>query len=123
MHEKEIITLAKRKFANGLSYDMIASDLDLKSTVQYMVTNDYEREKKKAGAPKSINKRLSSQLVRTAKSRISRGEAVSAPVLIKDLQLDISPRTVQRELKQKGFTYTNVLKTLPLTAKHRKARV
>ena len=48
MHSRETIELAKEKFANGFSYRRISQELNLlRSTVQYLIKNDYSRMKAK----------------------------------------------------------------------------
>ena len=54
MLSREIIELAKEKHANGFSYRRISQELNLpRSTVQYMIKNDYSRVKAKRG-PKHV---------------------------------------------------------------------
>ena len=58
MHSKEIINLAKRKSAEGKFSKKIALELYLtKSTVQYMVNNNYDRSKPGVGRPAKLTKR------------------------------------------------------------------
>ena len=50
MHSCEIVELAKEKHANGFSYRRISQEVKLpRSTVQYMIKNDYSRVKAKRG--------------------------------------------------------------------------
>ena len=54
MHSREIIELAKEKHANDFSYRRISQKLSLpKSTVQYMIKNDYSRVNAERG-PKHV---------------------------------------------------------------------
>ena len=50
MHSRDIIELAQKKHANGFSYRQISQELNLpRSTVQYMIKNDYSSVKAKRG--------------------------------------------------------------------------
>lgn len=124
MHSLELIELAKAKRRDGLSYGQIAKDLNLKkSAIFYMVTNNYEKPKKKSGPRALIDDRVTRQIVRAAKSRIEQGLVVSSNKLISDLQIDISKWTMSRVLRSQGFKYLDVLKSIPLTPRHKEARL
>lgn len=50
MHSKEVISLVQKKREDGLSVRKIAAEMKLpKSTVEYMLSTDYEQKKKKRG--------------------------------------------------------------------------
>lgn len=53
MHSKEVISLVQKKREDGLSVRKIAAEMKLpKSTVEYMLSTDYEQKKKKRGRKK-----------------------------------------------------------------------
>lgn len=54
MHSKEVISLVQKKREDGLSVRKIAAEMKLpKSTVEYMLSTDYEQKKKKRGRKKN----------------------------------------------------------------------
>lgn len=114
----------KKERTEGKSLQKIADELCLsKSTVQYMIKNDYERKKMKTGPKKKITWRVSTRIKRVARQIRESSCLVTARNVLEKLNLKLSIRFVQYELKRLGFHYRPVEKYLPLTKVHKENRV
>ena len=124
MKDKAIIELVQKKRSEGMSLQKIADQLYLsKSTVQYMVKNDYNRPKKRRGPKKRLTERISSRIKRAARKIRNNCGLVTAKKVRDEAAPEFSIRRIQMELKKLGFRYQIIEKYLPLTPQHKQKRV
>jgi len=124
MYSKDIISLVKRKRLDGLSLNAIAKDLKLsKSTVQYMIGNEYDRLKKTSGPKKKINEKVTAKICQMARKIRDGNQVVTARKVKAELSYDISIRSIQRTLSGNNFKYQSVERYMPLSKKHMQDRV
>lgn len=116
--------LARQLHANGTSLCQIAKILKKsKSTVHYLLNNDYGRVKNYKGSARKITQRDENRIKRACRSMKSDGELITSSKLQKELELECSTRTVQRKLKELGMTYKIVKQEIPLTAEQKQRRL
>ena len=124
MHSREIIELAKEKHANDFSYRPISQELSLpRSTVQYMIMNDYSRVNAEQG-PKHVAvgfKKLYKK--RCVALRKKRKEKVTASKILRETALKISRRTVHRALSRMRYGYKNAKFKIILIKKQKENQV
>ena len=121
MHSREIIELAKEKHANGFSYRPVSQKLNLpRSTVQYMINNDYSRVKAKRGFKHVAVGFKKLGIKRCFALLKKRKERVTASKTLRETALKISRRTVHRALSRMRYRYKNAKFTIILTKNRKK---
>lgn len=124
MHHKSVIETVKRLHQSGKSLNEISEELQItKSTVQYMVKNNYRRLKKKTGPKQKIDKKCKLRIKRDCNKLMEAGEKMTSTKIIKESNLMLSKSTAQRCLKSLGMKYKTARKELELTANHRAKRI
>ena len=121
MHSRNIIVLAQGKHANSFSYRQISQELNLpRSTVQYMIKNDYSSVKAKRGL-KHVAVGLTKLCIKRYIALLKkRKERVTASQILRESALKISRRTVHRALSRMRYRYKNAKFTIILTKKRKK---
>ena len=124
MHSREVIELAKEKHANGFSYRRTSQELKLpRSTMQYMIKNDYSRVKAKRG-PKHVAVGFKKLCIKRCLALLKkRKDRVTASKVLRETALKISRRTVHRALSRMKYRYTNAKITIILTKKQKENRL
>jgi hypothetical protein len=89
-----------------------------------MVLNNKNYKKgKKVGRPKLLSSHHLLRIKKFVRAEISSGHLVSCTNIQDKLDLTVSRRTLQRNVKQLNFTYEEVKKELPLTKVHKEQRL
>lgn len=124
-HSTELIALVKRHHATGkYSYQQISEMVGLsKGTVEYMVKNDYSRQKKRSGPKPKFNDRAKRRIGNAVTKLRQHGKLITANSVKKEVAIEASKSTYQRELRNRNMKYKRVTKKLPLTAAHKTARI
>ena len=113
MHHKDIIESVKRLHQSGKSLNEISLALQItKSTIQYMVKNNYRRLKKKTGPKPKIDKKLKLRIKRDCNKLMEAGEKVTSTKIIKESNLMVPKSAAQRCLKSLGMKYKKARKEL-----------
>ena len=102
-----MIALVKHKSNSGESYARIGRELSLsKSTIHYMVRNDYHRAKKKTGRPEKLSKRDKNAISTEIQILQQQGERVTSMKLVRNCSLQASDSTVRRYLTRSKLRHS-----------------
>ena len=124
MYSKEIIDLMKKLFYSGQSIQTIYENLMMPyTTIDYMVKNNYNRNKLKPGPRNKLNSHMETKIKREISILKSKNERVTASKLKYNMQLVVNERTIQRKLKAMKLIYKNVVKSVPLSKFHKECRI
>ena len=124
MYSKETIQRVKAAANDGYSERTIASIMKIpKSSVHYIIHNDYDKKKKKTGTPKKLKKRDVLSIKREVNKLSKKGSKVSSNKIKKNLDLQVSTRTIQKTMNEIGFRFGTVNNKLPLSQQHKEKRM
>ena len=124
MHSVEIIDRVKETFEANRSIRKTAKIYNLPtSTVQYMVKNDYKKTKKDIGRPRSIGSKENTRIKKEIRSLNASGSIVTARKVLKNLDLNVSVRTMRRRINSLGFKYKKIQNKIQLSKKHQQNRL
>ena len=124
MHSKELIDLVRATYQEQRSIRKTAEiTKQSPSSVAYMISNNYERPKKKRGRRPALSPRENLAIKREVKRIKSAREKVTARKLKENLELTSCERTIRRKLHKLGMKYKNDSKKIHLTKRHKDERV
>lgn len=119
-----LIQLIKSKRNDGESIGSISLQLKVpKSTVQYVISNNYNKMKKKTGPRKKVDRRLQLRIKRECQNLNLNETKITSRKIRNNCNLDVSLRTVQRSLSVLGYQYKKAKQDIVLTAHHKKERI
>lgn len=124
MHSKEIIQLVKEKSKQGLSEMKISELLNIKkSTVHYMIHNNYERFKMKPGNKSKLTKFDKLKMKRIVDELLQNDVPVTALKVSREIDTQVSKRTMQRSLKSLNYKFGKCKKSIQLTKSKKATRL
>lgn len=94
-----------------------------KNTVVRVIKNLDRKTGKKMGRPKKVHRRQLSMINKFVKVERKQGHRITGHIIEENFTLDCSNRTIRRALAKSNLSYKNVPKSLPLTDKHKQARL
>ncbi|KAI2805744.1 hypothetical protein BLOT_004746 [Blomia tropicalis] len=131
MYSKETIERVKAVANDGYSERKIASIMKIpKSSCPVFVKNCVFIKfgvicvgKKKTGTPKKLKKRDVLSIKREVNKLSKKGSKVSSNKIKKNLDLQVSTRTIQKTMNEIGFRFGTVNNKLPLSQQHKEKRM
>lgn len=114
----------RKQYAILKSYPKVAKKCKVgERTVGRVIRNEDQKTGKTRGRPKKLSKRHCRRIKRHVVSEIQADRRVTSKTIKENLQLKASRPTIRRELKRMDVYYSLVKKKLPLTTKHKQARL
>lgn len=124
MKSNDMRLTVQRLKKEGKSYNQIAKILGItRSSARSLVIYKLKTNKKKVGRKNKITKRESLVLKREIALLNEQQEKVNSKKLIKNLGLNISPRSVHRHLLKLDFKYKKATNQIVLSKKHKQIRL
>lgn len=124
MYCEEYRKAIRESYEQHNSYTIVAKIFNKSvGTIHYIVNNDYSKAKKTRGRKKKINGKEESKIKRVVRAMNMSGAKVTAAKVLEETGIDVSKRTMERELKRLGFVYRPIKQKITLKAIHKKNRL
>lgn len=124
MSSNEVVDSVKRMRLKALTFNEIGSVLGItESAARHKFIYRNIRNPKKRGPKRKLDRKHRLSVKRNIAQIESLGQKVNSTKILRNSDLDVSTRTVQRCLKEMGMKYKNATTQIMLSQKHKDERV
>ena len=116
--------IARNLKEQGKSYEEIGTLLGVnKERARHLIRYCSKACPKKSGPKPKITPKFQLRIKRSISSLRERREKINCPKILKDINLNVSSRTLQRYMKITGFKYRNAKTKIVLSMKQKQERI
>jgi len=124
MKSNDVRLIARRLHEEGKSYGAIAEILGItRYSARHLAIYKLRVKKKKTGPKNKINKSINLSMKREIARLNDNHEKINSPKLLRNLGLDVSERTVRRQLLKMDYKYGKASNQIILSKKHKQQRM
>ena len=123
MYDDAIKKIILQRRALGETFKSISEDMNINiSSIHSILHRKSTQYKKKTGPKRKLMKQDILKIKRTINARATHGRRITSVSIVRDLQLSVSPQTVQRHLKRENVVYKKGKQQITLSARHKPLR-